>query len=123
MYYFYILYSLEDNRLYKGSCEDFPKRFIRHNSVGNKSTAHRKPFILIHIEIYKEKKPALVRERFLKSLEGSSELKRITEPITSLIKNTKLNLQVVGRSSRLQRRGGHRFERSDFTTEGSSPVC
>ena len=85
MYYFYILYSLKDHKLYKGSCEDFPKRFIRHNSGGNKSTAHRKPLVLIHIEIYEDKKPAQARERFLKSLEGSAELKRITKPITSLI--------------------------------------
>lgn len=47
--------SLKDHRLYKGTCEDFPKRFIRHNSGGNKSTAHRKPFVLIHIEIFQEK--------------------------------------------------------------------
>lgn len=85
MYYFYILYSLKDHKLYKGSCEDFPKRFLRHNSGGNKSTAHRKPFVLIHLEIYNDKKDALIRERFLKSLEGSTELKRITEPVTSLI--------------------------------------
>ena len=85
MYYFYILYSLKDHRLYKGSSEDFPKRFIRHNTGGNKSTAHRKPLVLIHIEIYDSKKMAQARERFLKSLEGSPELKRITEPITSLI--------------------------------------
>ncbi len=85
MYYFYILYSLKDHRLYKGSCEDFPKRFLRHNSGGNKSTAHRKPLVLIHLEIFEEKKLALVRERFLKSLEGSPELKTITEPIVSLI--------------------------------------
>jgi len=85
MYYFCILYSLKDHRLYKVSCADFPKRFLRHNSGGNKSTAHRKPFVLIHLEIFEEKKLALARERFLKSLVGSTELKRITESITSLI--------------------------------------
>ena len=85
MYYFYILYSLKDHRLYKGSCSDFPKRFIRHNSGGNKSTAHRKPLVLIHIEIFEEKQSAQARERFFKTLEGSVELKKITEPIISLI--------------------------------------
>ena len=69
MYYFYILYSLKDHRLYKGSCSDFPKRFIRHNSGGNRSTAHRKPLVFIHIEIFEEKQPAQAKEKdFLKHL-------------------------------------------------------
>ena len=75
MYYFYVLYSLKDYKLYKGTTSDIAMRFIRHNSGGNKSTAHRKPFTLIYIEPFKSKIDALKAERFYKSLEGGAELK------------------------------------------------
>jgi putative endonuclease len=75
MHFFYILYSLKDHKLYKGTSSDIAKRFIRHNSGGNKSTAHRKPFALIYLEKFDSKKEALDAERFYKSLEGGSQLK------------------------------------------------
>jgi len=75
MYFFYVLYSLKDFRLYKGTTSDIAMRFIRHNSGGNKSTAHRKPFVLVYIEPFNSKKDALKSERFYKSLEGGAELK------------------------------------------------
>ena len=74
MYYFYILFSLKDRKLYKGVTSDLAKRFIRHNAGGNKSTAHRKPFVLVHVEIFESKKHALIRENYLKSLDGSHVL-------------------------------------------------
>jgi len=65
MYAVYVLYSLKDNKLYKGSTSNVQKRFLRHNSGGNKSTAHRKPFVLIHIEQFEDKSSALRRESYL----------------------------------------------------------
>ena len=62
MYFVYVLYSLKDNKLYKGSTSDVSKRLLRHNSGGNRSTAHRKPFVLVHIEIFPDKSSALERE-------------------------------------------------------------
>ena len=77
MHFFYVLYSFKDHHLYKGTSSDIAKRFIRHNSGGNKSTAHRKPFALIYLEAFDTKKDALSAERFYKSLEGGAELKSI----------------------------------------------
>lgn len=77
MHYLYILYSLKDHKLYKGTCADVVKRFVRHNSGGNKSTAHRKPFALIHVEAFNSKSDALKQEAFYKSLEGGSLLRAL----------------------------------------------
>ena len=75
MHYFYVLYSLKDHNLYKGTCGDLAERFLRHNTGGNKSTAHRRPFVLIHAEIFESKKEALAREREAKTLEGGAALR------------------------------------------------
>jgi len=70
MHSVYVLYSLKDHKLYKGSTSDIAKRLIRHNSGGNASTAHRKPFVLVHLESFPDKSTALKRENYLKSPEG-----------------------------------------------------
>ena len=75
MYYVYVLYSLKDNKLYKGSTSNIAKRFHKHNSGGSKSTSRRKPFVIIHIEHFENKTEALKRERYIKGLEGGSGLK------------------------------------------------
>jgi len=75
MYFVYVLYSLKDHKLYKGSTSDISKRFLRHNSGGNSSTAKRKPFVLVHIETFPDKSSALKRENYLKSPEGGFKLK------------------------------------------------
>lgn len=77
MYYLYVLYSLKDGNLYKGTSSDPAKRFIRHNSGGNKSTAHRKPFVLLLLEEFIDKSEAQRQERYYKSLEGGTELKQM----------------------------------------------
>ena len=74
MHFVYVLYSLKDYRLYKGSTSNIQKRLIRHNSGGSTSTAKRKPFVLVHIEQFENKSDALKREIFLKTLEGGSSL-------------------------------------------------
>jgi len=50
MYYFYVLYSLKDQKLYKGFSTDVYKRLARHNNGATKSTKHRRPFVLIYFE-------------------------------------------------------------------------
>ena len=76
MYFIYVLYSLKDHKLYKGYTSNLENRLKKHNSGGSKSTAKRKPFVLIHIEQFENKTDALKRELYLKTLEGGSELKR-----------------------------------------------
>ena len=85
MHFIYILYSLKDHRLYKGYTSNIQSRLQRHNSGGNKSTAHRKPFVIVHVEQFENKTLALKREKYFKSLEGGAELKQ------ALIKSNILN--------------------------------
>jgi putative endonuclease len=75
MHYVYVLYSLKDQRLYKGSTSDISKRLLRHNRGSNRSTAHKRPFVLVHVEAFADRSTALSRESFLKTLEGGSKLK------------------------------------------------
>ena len=75
MYYFYVLYSLHDKKLYKGVTSNIVDRFNRHNQGRNKSTSYRIPFVIIHLEQFQNKGEAYAIERFYKSLEGGSKLK------------------------------------------------
>ena len=92
MFTLYVLYSLKDHRLYKGTTNNLAKRFIRHNSGGNKSTAHRKPFVLIHSEIFESKSEALTKELYYKSAHGGSELKILLISRGVLDSSGRLNL-------------------------------
>ena len=91
MFYVYVLYSLKDNRLYKGFTSDISKRLLRHNSGGNKSTASRTPFVLVHLESFLEKKEALKREKYIKSLEGGSKMKKYLQQLGILGDDMLLN--------------------------------
>ncbi|MGE5357242.1 MAG: GIY-YIG nuclease family protein [Deltaproteobacteria bacterium] len=75
MYFFYVLYSLKDHRLYKGVTMDVNKRLEEHNSGRTKSTKSRRPFVLLYFEEYPEKTLALKRENWAKTLDGGSQLK------------------------------------------------
>jgi len=75
MYYAYVLYSLKDHRLYKGVTSDIASRFNRHNSGGNKSTAKRKPFVLLVLRSFETKSLALQQERHWKTLAGGDALR------------------------------------------------
>ena len=65
-YWFYILYSLKDHKLYKGSCSDIGVRFLSHSLGSTKSTKNRRPFVLIYIKGFDAKKEALEMNDILK---------------------------------------------------------
>jgi len=73
--WFYVLYSLKDNKLYKGTCNDLGERYLNHVMGGTTSTKHRRPLILIYIKKFDAKSEALAYERFVKSLEGGIQLR------------------------------------------------
>ena len=73
----YILYSQKDKRLYVGCASDLEKRLLRHNAGHIQATKRRRPLVLIHSVNYRNKSEAFKRERFLKSLWGGREKKRI----------------------------------------------
>ncbi|WP_425420145.1 GIY-YIG nuclease family protein [Phaeodactylibacter xiamenensis] len=62
MYYFYVLYSLKDNRLYKGATSNLLRRLQQHNAGGTRSTKHRRPLILLYFEEYAEQSPPRYHE-------------------------------------------------------------
>ena len=76
-YYLYILQSLKDKKLYVGVTKNVGERLRQHNEGITPSTRYRRPFILIHTEPYPDKSVALKREKYLKSLAGTNEKKRI----------------------------------------------
>jgi putative endonuclease len=76
-YCVYILYSLKDKGLYVGCSSNVYKRFEAHNRGNVQATAYRKPLVLIHTEEYASKADAFNRERFLKSLWGAREKRKI----------------------------------------------
>lgn len=79
MWYFYILQSDQDRKLYFGSTNDLRRRFLEHNSGKVKSTKPRIPLKLVYYEAYLEEKTARNREYTVKSSRGSrlALLKRI----------------------------------------------
>ena len=77
MYYVYILYSRKDNKLYVGCTTNLESRLKRHANGFIPATKYRRPLALIHSEKFLDKAIAFNRERFLKSLWGAREKKKI----------------------------------------------
>lgn len=73
----YILYSRKDGKLYVGCTSNIEERLKRHESGHVRATAHRRPLTLIKVEIFDVKREAFKRERYLKSLWGAREKKKI----------------------------------------------
>ena len=76
-YVVYILYSQKDHKLYVGCTSNIQNRLKRHQSGNVEATANRRPVDLIHTENFESKTDAFNRERFLKSLWGAREKKKI----------------------------------------------
>lgn len=74
MYYVYILKSKKDGKLYTGHTEDLKKRLAEHNSGKVRSTALRRPFILVYSEAFPTRSEARWRERHLKTAWGKKKI-------------------------------------------------
>ena len=74
MYYVYVLQSQKINEFYVGFTEDLDKRLKTHNTGDVPSTKSKRPWKIIYIEGYLNKKDALGREKFLKSGSGKKYL-------------------------------------------------
>ena len=77
MYTVYVLKSLKDGRQYIGYTADIRRRIKEHNAGRTESTRRRRPFEIIHTEVYDKKEEAESREKYLKSGRGREELKFI----------------------------------------------
>lgn len=62
----YVLKSLKDNKLYIGSTDNIERRLVEHNSGKNKSTKHRRPFVVVYKEEFTNIREARLRERQFK---------------------------------------------------------
>jgi len=76
-YVVYILYSQKDHKLYVGCTSNIEKRLKRHQSGQVRATVNRRPLDLVHTEQFESVTDAFNRERFLKSLWGAREKKKI----------------------------------------------
>ena len=75
MYYVYILYSKNKDRLYKGSTSDLRERFRQHSKGEVNSTKTGIPWVILYYEAFVNKTDALREEKFLKSGRGRERLK------------------------------------------------
>jgi len=75
MFYVYIL-LLNNKQIYTGFTTDLKRRVREHKSGKSKFTSKRLPVNLIHYEVYKNKKDAIRREKYLKTTEGKIFIKK-----------------------------------------------
>lgn len=77
MYWVYFLRSEKTRNVYVGCTSNLKKRLKEHQNGLVESTKNRRPLILIHSESYNSLSLARKREKYLKSLYGYRERKRI----------------------------------------------
>jgi len=75
-FYVYILFSFKDKGFYIGFTANIKERLLRHASGRVTSTKFRRPFKLIHSEMFLNEADAKAREVFLKSGFGRKQLKQ-----------------------------------------------
>lgn len=78
MYYIYVLRSLKNKKKYVGfTGKDLKTRLKEHNGGSNTFTKRNGPFKLVYSEEHQDASFARKRERFLKTGNGRSFLKRV----------------------------------------------
>ncbi|MEK7186515.1 MAG: GIY-YIG nuclease family protein [Patescibacteria group bacterium] len=79
MYYFYILRSLKNEKLYLGSTSDLKSRVRSHNAGENRATKPNTPYELIYYSAFKNKDDAIECEKYLKTTAGWKRIHRMLE--------------------------------------------
>jgi len=77
VYYFYILHSLKNGKLYLGSTPDLKARIRSHNNGENKATKQNIPYELIYYSAFKNKDDAIECEKYFKTTAGWKRLNRM----------------------------------------------
>lgn len=77
MYYFYILRSLKNGKLYLGSTPNLKERIKSHNAGGNKATKPNVPYELSFYSAFKNKKDAINCEKYFKTTAGWKRLHKM----------------------------------------------
>ena len=76
MYYIYIIQSLKDESFYIGSTEDLKRRLQEHNRGEVRYTSSKIPYRLVWYCAFRDKKKALVFEKYLKQGSGFAFTKK-----------------------------------------------
>ncbi len=79
VYHVYILRSESDGQLYTGVTGDLKRRLGEHHRGKVRSTARRRPLVLVYSESFATKPAAMQRERFFKTPEGGARKQRLIE--------------------------------------------
>lgn len=66
MFIVYILQSKKDLSFYIGFTSDIKRRLSEHEKGFSDSTKHKRPWVLVYCEVYKDRKDAAEREQKLK---------------------------------------------------------
>ncbi len=77
MFYLYILESIKTGTYYVGIAANIQKRLAQHNNGLVKSTKSKKPWKLIHNEIYDNQSEARKRESHIKSQKSRKAIEKI----------------------------------------------
>ena len=79
MYYFYILRSLKNSKLYLGYTPNLKDRIKSHNSGENKATKPNVPYELIFYSAFKSKEDAINCEKYFKTTAGWKRIHKMLE--------------------------------------------
>jgi putative endonuclease len=79
MYIVYIIYSKTPERYYVGYTNDLDRRLTEHNRKKGKYTDTGIPWILVHYEVFQQKKLAMQREKFIKSKKSKFFIKELID--------------------------------------------
>ena len=77
MYFAYILYSAIRNKYYVGSCEDIPKRIIKHNTNHSGFTGKVGDWVLKWSESHQDKTDALKLEKQIKAWKSRKMIEKL----------------------------------------------
>lgn len=77
MFYFYILRSHKNNKLYLGYTSDLKKRIKSHDNGENKATKLNIPYELIYYSAFKDQRDALACEKYFKTTSGWKRIKKM----------------------------------------------
>lgn len=79
MYYFYILQSLKNKKLYLGFTPNLKVRLKSHNAGENKATKPNIPYELLSYTAFKNEKDAIRCEKYFKTTAGWKRLHKMLE--------------------------------------------
>lgn len=79
MFYFYILRSLKNGKLYLGQTTDLKERARSHNAGENKATKPNIPYELIFYSAFKNEKDAINCEQYFKTTAGWKRIHKMLE--------------------------------------------